>query len=850
VSLGLTFHSQVLPAEPEKYAPDRVLVQFRDNSGEKARAALGIELLKAWPRFGGLQVVTVPRGSSVGEIVSALSQRDDVIFAHPDLIGHYNDLPPVEPNDTKFVSGAQWNLKNTTTTTADISAPEAWTLRTSANESVVAIIDSGVRVTHEDLALNLWRNPGESGGGKETNSTDDDANGYQDDVHGIIAYNNSGSVSDPVDHGTGVASVVGAVGNNCLGIAGVSWNAKLMTLSANDISTGQPTEALVIECIDYALSKGANVINLSIGFSSGYTAATYALEIACRAAGNAGVPIVCAAGNSPFQVTDRPASFNMENIVTVVATTKTDGLSSYSAFGQTECHLGAPGGETPAGQGIWVCGASSDSSYLERAGTSLSAPHVTAALAMLKAQFPYESYLQHINRLYSSVDKLSGLTDKCQTGGRLNLRSALTTASSAPANDIFSNAYRLTYSDTSFSSLRDVSANNITATKESGEPNHGSNQGGKSVWWKFEPGSTMGGSTTITTLGTSFRSIVAVYTGSAVNSLTLVANAVAADEYSAARCTFTATGGSTYWVAIDGYDGASGIIRCRLQRNASAANTPIKFDTSTVVRKRSLTKFQVTISGPPSTTITLEKSVSLSAVQTVWASAGTVSLNGSGLGTFTDTSASIGQAFYRAYWQTTFPLYKSVSVNCVGYQDLSIPNGQSMRANQLIASSLLVSNLLPNAALENTVASGTELYRWDEPTQNYVQSVYLNPNWSDSTFTFGLGDGLLVVSTTAQTWTFAGQVAEGVTGKQVPSALSIRSSQIPMSGRVSSALGLPMLSGDYIAKMTSTAGVFSSYRYYNGFWTPDEPVIDVGECFYIFRPNTWTKSFEIWPRAF
>jgi subtilisin family serine protease len=142
-----------------------------------------------------------------------------VDYAEPDHIVH----ALATPNDSRYGDGSLWNLNNTGqfggTNNADINAPEAWDTITSASNIIVAVIDTGVRYTHEDLAPNMWVNSGEIAG----NGLDDDGNGFVDDVHGMNTLNNSGSPDDDYGHGSHVAGIIGAMGNNQLGVAGICW---------------------------------------------------------------------------------------------------------------------------------------------------------------------------------------------------------------------------------------------------------------------------------------------------------------------------------------------------------------------------------------------------------------------------------------------------------------------------------------------------------------------------------------------------------------------------------------------------------------------------------------------------
>src|SRR5207249_4831682 len=166
-------------------------------------------------------------------------------------------------------NGDLWNLKNlgqySGVPGADIHAPEGWDIQNTASNVIVAVIDTGVRYTHEDLAPNMWINPGETGldelgRDKATNGVDDDGDGYIDDVHGINTLLNNGDPNDDYGHGSHVAGIIGAAGNNSLGVVGVCWRVQLMACESID-SQGNGSISDAITCIDYARSKGARIIN-------------------------------------------------------------------------------------------------------------------------------------------------------------------------------------------------------------------------------------------------------------------------------------------------------------------------------------------------------------------------------------------------------------------------------------------------------------------------------------------------------------------------------------------------------------------------------------------------------------
>jgi len=198
------------------------------------------------------------------------------------------------------------------------------------------VIDTGVRYTHDDLAANMWTNPGEIAG----NGLDDDGDGYVDDVHGINAITGSGDPNDDNGHGTHVSGTIGAVGNNGIGVVGVAWGVKIMALKAFN-SSGNAAGSDLIECINYATSKRANIINASWGCQNCFSES---LREAIAAARNQGILFVAAAGNFsadndsiPFY----PAGYDVDNIISVAATTRNDGLAYYSDVGKVSVHLAA-----------------------------------------------------------------------------------------------------------------------------------------------------------------------------------------------------------------------------------------------------------------------------------------------------------------------------------------------------------------------------------------------------------------------------------------------------------------------------------------------------------------------------
>ena len=405
----------VRPPDGPAYREGRVLIIPKTGRGAalgRFHGQLGARLRKAFPRLANIHVVELPRGLSARDAVARYRQSGHAAVVELDYwIG-----ASTSPNDPRFTNGDQWHLNNFGQAgglaDADIDAPEAWSIRNSASNIVVAVVDSGIRSSHQDLTNTLWINPGEIAG----NGVDDDANGFVDDVHGMNAVGaGSGNPNDDFGHGTHVAGVIGATGNNGLGVSGVAWGVKIMSCKFLD-RFGDGTLSDLDECLDYAVAKGAKVVNCS--FESSVASVT--LSNAFLELRNAGILVVAAAGNNGTDndVSPRfPASFPMDNIIAVTATTRTDD-QAYN-YGATSVHLGAPG------VSILSTRNQSDSHYTSDSGTSYAAPCVAGAAALLLAEFPGLTYRQIIDRLLATVDPLPSLAARCTTGGRLNLANAL-----------------------------------------------------------------------------------------------------------------------------------------------------------------------------------------------------------------------------------------------------------------------------------------------------------------------------------------------------------------------------------------------------------------------------------------
>jgi subtilisin family serine protease len=391
------------------FHPTRILLQplagVRLADLEKFHAAQGFRVLRQFARFGNIQVLQVPPGLSVAQALARYQRSGWVKYAEPD----YQVFPALTPNEPAFADGTLWHLSNTGQNGglagADIHAAAGWDLQNTASNVIVAIVDTGVRYTHQDLASNMWINPAVTA-----------SNGVNY-LHGADLADGTGDPIDLIGHGTEVAGVVGAVGNNGVGTVGVAWKIQIMACRYTT-DTGQGFTSDIVASIDYALTNGANIINASFT-SSGYSQAMYDAINRCR---SAGLIVVAAAGNfsSDNDVSPcYPAGYDLDNVVAVAATTSTDALAYYSDYGAATVGLAAPGTD------IFTTLNSSDSSYGAVSGTSFAAPITAGAIALLEAHYPAENYRQILNRLYAGVDPLPSLAGKCVTGGRLDLSQAL-----------------------------------------------------------------------------------------------------------------------------------------------------------------------------------------------------------------------------------------------------------------------------------------------------------------------------------------------------------------------------------------------------------------------------------------
>jgi serine protease len=366
------------------YADDRILVRWLNDTPIASPYAESTQLLG-----DGMYTVDLKDGVSVADALAWYNAQSDVDFAQTDA------LIQVAQTTNDAYASQQWALNA-------IGASTAWNYTTGSKQIVVAVIDTGVNYNHADLAANIWKNTDEVAG----NGADDDGNGYIDDYFG---YNFNASSSNPMDdhgHGSHVAGTIGAVGNNGTGVTGVNWNVQIMSLKFMSAS-GSGYTSHAVSAIYYAVNNGAKVINNSWGGGS-YDAA---LANAIQYARSRGVIVVNAAGNSGVNVDTSPyypASINYDNVLTVAATDQNNNLASFSNYGANTVDIAAPG--------VSILSTYHNGGYATMSGTSMAAPHVAGAAALIWSLNPTWTYSQVISALVANTNASASLNGKVAAG--------------------------------------------------------------------------------------------------------------------------------------------------------------------------------------------------------------------------------------------------------------------------------------------------------------------------------------------------------------------------------------------------------------------------------------------------
>jgi hypothetical protein len=440
-----------------------LLVQLRDGiepgHSDLARIAVANNAQVQPTRIDGLYEIHADH-NRLAALQAAYARDPSVRYAAPLREGHLDRVP----NDPFFTSGTQWGLNGP----FGIHAPQAWDVTTGSTRVVMANIDSGTYLDHEDLYLNTWINQGEIPAARRVNLTDldgdglitfydlnnpinqgvgkimdvngdgritgtdllapfradgtggwangisDDGDRYVDDLVGWDFRDNDNDPSDGLGHGIHTTGIAMAAGDNGRGIAGVNWQVQMMALRfVSNSGTGNDLNAA--EAIRYAADHGAKVSNNSYGFGQ----FSQVLFDAVQYAGTRGHLVVASAGNANLDL-DRfpqyPACYDLGNVLSVAATTMNGSRASFSSYGARTVDLGAPG------EGIY---STMNFTYGYMSGTSQAAPFVTGVAGLLWAQNPSYTVEQVVDRILSSTTPTPGLAGVTVTGGLLNAQAAL-----------------------------------------------------------------------------------------------------------------------------------------------------------------------------------------------------------------------------------------------------------------------------------------------------------------------------------------------------------------------------------------------------------------------------------------
>ncbi len=440
--LGCFFVSSIGRAQAPRYVEGQIMIRLAGSKtlAEAKQAVNGknFEVTEALVPSLNLFLVKL-KGIKVGQALNQMNHLNDVIYAQAD---HLVTPRETKPDDAEF--DQQWGMLNGAKSGADISATKAWDIGQGGvdrdgNELVVAVVDGGMDIKHKDLVDNLWVNKEEI----PDNGIDDDGNGFVDDVNGWNAYNDSGTI--PAErHGTHVAGIIGAHGNNGTHVAGVNWKVKLMAVAASSSKTSVIAKGYgyVIAqkklWIETSGKKGANIVATNSSFGVDYADCASgefpAWNDLYNEMGRLGILSAAATANLNIDVDakgDVPTGCSSEFIIKVTNTDSNDKKNSGAAYGKTMVEIGAPGTQ--------ILSTLPNDKTGKLTGTSMATPHVAGAVAFLHSvassklhasvmQDPAAGARAIKALMLASVDKLEELEGKTVSGGRLNLFSAASAA--------------------------------------------------------------------------------------------------------------------------------------------------------------------------------------------------------------------------------------------------------------------------------------------------------------------------------------------------------------------------------------------------------------------------------------
>ncbi len=396
--------SQSLVPDPNAlsfdHVPNRIFVRFADPENSPINVQIldevGGTIRSESKLVPGL--VTVDTSIPVDRALKVLSSKRNAIkYVEPVYIVEAFDTIPNDPMYNDLYGMEQ------------VRAHQAWDDHVGDQDFIIAIIDTGVDYTHQDLVANMWTNPGEIPG----NGQDDDGNGYVDDVYG---YDFSNYDSDPMDfngHGTHCAGTVGGVGNNGVGVAGVNWHCRIV--GAQFLSSGgSGSTDGAIDAVEYCAINQFKVSNNSWG-GGGFSQALF--DVVQAAGDDYGHIFVAAAGNGGSYGASYPAAMTCTNLIAVAATDINENMASFSQYHPVEVDLGAPG--------VDVLSSTPGNNYSYYSGTSMATPHVAGGVGLIYSVLGDSSATEVIDIILSTTRSIPSMEGNTVTGGVLNVAEAL-----------------------------------------------------------------------------------------------------------------------------------------------------------------------------------------------------------------------------------------------------------------------------------------------------------------------------------------------------------------------------------------------------------------------------------------
>ena len=395
----------VLPSPADYVKVTRLKISYKEGAKPNAQdlESLGLREVEDYPR--GTFLLAQPFNNQINaELASKLADNSKIQYATPSFrltaIAPRGEVsfkeqtiasPPT--NDAKW--GFLWGMRN-------VNAPIAWKKTHESPKVVVAVIDTGLNYKHEDLEKNAWS-----------------------DTNGNHGYNFVENNKDPMDqngHGSHCAGTIGGVGNNRIGVVGVTWNVKIMGVRWLD-KNGSGEVANAIKAIDFAVDNGAKILSNSWF----WTEDDPDLKAAIKRAGDKGVLCVCAASNFAQRPGNNggnndkrdtlgryPSAYPLDNIISVAAIDEANNLANFSNWGKAAVHIGAPGVLIMS----TVLGNDYDGTY---SGTSMATPHVAGASALVLAANPFANANDIKSLILENARKIPSLKGRCVTEGTLDI---------------------------------------------------------------------------------------------------------------------------------------------------------------------------------------------------------------------------------------------------------------------------------------------------------------------------------------------------------------------------------------------------------------------------------------------